>query len=88
MRTDPRTLAFCALCLLIPPLVQAQNGSLSINVRSHVTTRVPVPNDACTVPQSNSSFLTTDPRVWVVFSYTGGNSGDSGQLEFLSPGGG
>jgi hypothetical protein len=54
---------------------------------SAVTTRVPVPGNNCAVPPTETNFLTTDNRVWIVFSYTGGSAGDTDFVEWFDPSG-
>ncbi len=46
-----------------------------------------MPNNACPQPPSDTNFLTTDDKVWVVFTYTGGNAGDTGYVEWFDPSG-
>src|ERR1039457_5121598 len=63
------------------------SGQSSIQVTSAVTTRLPIPGNSCTAPPAETNFLTTDNRVFLVFSYTGGASGDSGFVEWFDPNG-
>ncbi len=74
---------FFFLCLLTAAMLPAQ----SVTVTSAVTTREPVPNNSCAVPPSESRFLATDSAVWVVFSYSGGQAGDNGYVEWFDPAG-
>jgi sugar lactone lactonase YvrE len=59
----------------------------TIRIVNSVVSRTPIPGNACTPPASESEFLTTDPRVWVVFQFSGGKSGESGSLQWLNPNG-
>ena len=59
----------------------------TIQITSAITTRLPVPGDFCTAPPLETSFLTTDTRVWVVYAYTGGSAGDIGYTEWFDPNG-
>ena len=85
MRFTVRSLGFFLLIAsLAPAPVAAQYG---IQVTSHVTARTPIPGNYCIAPPAESNFLTTDTSVWIMFTYTGGQAGDQGAVEWLDPSG-
>ena len=61
------------------------SGPLPVTVSNQVTST----NNGvgCTPPPLVSNFTTQSPQVWVFFDYSGANSGDSAQIQFIRPDG-
>src|SRR5450631_1143884 len=59
----------------------------SIQITSAVTTRLPIPGNFCITPPAETSFLTTDNSISIVFAYSGGLAGDMGYVEWFDPSG-
>ena len=66
----------------------AVSSPLSAKVETAVLTRTGIPGDEFNIAvQPETTFLTTDPLVCVVFSYDGGTATDNGYLQWVSLGG-
>jgi len=81
MRKRSFTTGVCliAFALLVSP-ASAANATVS--------TAVTAASGTCpAIPASKTSFLTTDPLVWMDFAYSGGNAGDGYQVQWIEPNG-